>query len=600
MKRLLRCGAGALLAMLTACGAGSSSSAGGNQGSIMLALASYTAQVYQSQTSTTVNATLTRTGTVGNVALTLAGVPTGATWRVQSPGTGTTGSVTVGAGTAAAGTYPITVMASDGQVQSMATLTLTIGSFVQVSTQTGGALQLAMSTSFQPAEWDYKFFQSFPAATTPLGNLPPAHIRLQGVSQGVPQKADQTWDFTVLDAITQPVLGVGDHSPEFQIAVAPSFMYDAGHNFLDPTFVQFGTYAQNLVSYYNTGGFDANGNHYQSPATGERIKYWGIYNEPNINNVTASQYVTMYNTIVPMMQTIDPTLKFSAVELSDFGTEEQNFIPTFLSGVTAQVDVLSTHFYSSCNQSDSDQQVFSTVPAFTTGVQYLYSQLQGAGLTTVPVWVTENNVNADFSNGNGMSTCNPGQAFVLDARGSSAFFAAWRPYVFSQLGKAGATALYHWDFASDAQYGELDDQSGNTRLSYWVDYWLAHTFPSPPGAVILNFTTGSPSDDGGLETLAVQNPDKSVVVMVANHAVASASDNNGPGAPRTVLLDVSALGTFQTATLVTIDAKTDPLHGPMAGGVPVAAQIPLSLGGYGVSFLILNRAGGSGVGATRC
>src|SRR6516225_1090383 len=191
MKRVLRCGAGARLAMLTACGAGSSSAAGGNQGSIMLALASYTAQVYQSQTSTTVNATLARTGTVGNVALTLAGVPTGATWRVQSPGTGTTGSVTVGAGTAAAGTYPITVMASDGQVQSMATLTLTIGSFVQVSTQTGGALQLAMSTSFQPAEWDYKFFQSFPAATTPLGNLPPAHIRLQGVSQGVPQKADQ-------------------------------------------------------------------------------------------------------------------------------------------------------------------------------------------------------------------------------------------------------------------------------------------------------------------------------------------------------------------------------------------------------------------------
>jgi hypothetical protein len=69
--------------------------------------------------------------------------------------------------------------------------------------------------------------------------------------------------------------------------------------------------------------------------------------------------------------------------------------------------------------------------------------------------------------------------------------------------------------------------------------------------------------------------------------VASVGDNNGPGAPRTVLLDVSALGTFQTATLATIDAKTDPLHGPMAGGVPVAGQIPVSLKGYGVSFLTL-------------
>jgi hypothetical protein len=174
-------------------------------------------------------------------------------------------------------------------------------------------------------------------------------------------------------------------------------------------------------------------------------------------------------------------------------------------------------------------------------VQYLYQQLQTAGLTTVPIWVTENNVNADFSNGNGMSTCNPSQPFVLDTRGSSVFFAAWRPYVFSQLGKAGATALYHWDFASDAQYGELDDQTGNPRLSYWVDYWLAHTFPPSLAPALLNFATGNASDDGGLETLVVRNPDQSVVVMIANHAVAAASDNNGAGAPRTVLVDVSAV-----------------------------------------------------------
>jgi hypothetical protein len=572
------------LPFLAACGGGSSSS--GNAGAVTLTLASSNAQVYQSQASTTVNATIARTGTVGNVSFTLTGLPSGATSQVKSPGSGTMGSVTVGAGTAAAGNYPITVVASDGQVQDSASLTLSIGAFVQVGSQSGAPLKLAMSTSFQPAEWDYTFFQSFPGAAAPLGNLLPAHIRLQGVSEGVPQKQDQTWDFTVIDAITQPVLSVGDHSPEFQIALAPPFMYDSGHNFLDPTFVQFGEYAQNLVSYYNTGGFDANGNHYRS-ASPHPITYWGIYNEPNINNLTASQYVTMYNQIVPMMQTVDPSLKFSAVELADFGSEEQNFIPTFLAGVTAQVDVLSTHFYSTCNQKDSDQQVFGTVPGFATGVEYLHSQLQGAGLTTVPVWITENNVNADFDAGNGMSACNPGQPFVLDTRGSSAFFAAWRPYVFSQVGKAGAGALYHWDFAADAQFGEYDAQTDAPQLSYWVDYWLAHAFPSPPGAVLLNFVTGSASDDGGLETLAVKNPDASVVVMIANHALASASDNNGPGAPRTVLVDVSALGTFTSASLVTIDAKTDPVHGPTPGTVPVAAQIPLSFNGYGVEFLTL-------------
>ena len=111
---------------------------------------------------------------------------------------------------------------------------------VSVSNATNGPFSVAMSTSFQPAEWDFQFFQSFPAALTPLGNLQPHHIRLQGISQGVPQGAagspSTSWDFSTLDAITQPVLGVGDHSPEFQIAKAPPFMYqnnDSSQSFTD-------------------------------------------------------------------------------------------------------------------------------------------------------------------------------------------------------------------------------------------------------------------------------------------------------------------------------------------------------------------------------
>ena len=42
---------------------------------------------------------------------------------------------------------------------------------VTVQNTTGAAFDVAMSTSFQPAEWDYKFFQNFPGATTPLANF---------------------------------------------------------------------------------------------------------------------------------------------------------------------------------------------------------------------------------------------------------------------------------------------------------------------------------------------------------------------------------------------------------------------------------------------
>lgn len=248
------------------------------------------------------------------------------------------------------------------------------------------------------------------------------------------------------------------------------------------------------------------------------------------------------------------------------------------------MDVLATHFYSSCNQADSDEKVFSTVPGFATEVQSIRTQLQtNSNLVSVPVWVTENNVNADYDKGGGISACN-GNMFVTDKRGSSAYFAAWRPYVFSQLGKVGVQALYHWDFGADAQFGEVDYNTDAIQLSYWVDYWLARLFPNPPGANILRFSN---TDDADIEILSVQNPDNSVVIMISNHAVNASTDNNGPGAPRTISIDVSALGSFTSGSLLTIDANTSVTSGPTATSVTPSPQMTVTLNGYGVAFLTL-------------
>ncbi len=464
---------------------------------------------------------------------------------------------------------------------------------VVISKNTTGPFSVAMSTSFQPAEWDNAFFTLNPGAATTLGTLGPHHIRLQGVSQGVPQGSEGTnstaWDFSVLDAITQPVLRVGDHSPEFQIAKAPAFMYSgngSGNDFVDLTFGQFGGYAQNLVQYYNTGGFTANGQLYVSAAyPTDKVTWWAIYNEPNINNsLTPEQYTDMYNAVVPAMQAIDPTIKFAALELADFYQQPQNWVPTFVNGVKAHVDVMATHFYSTCNEADTDTTVMGTIPGFASDIQFFYTQMAtNPALASVPVWVTENNVNADYDKGGGISACN-GTAFVLDQRGSSPFFAAWRPYVFSQLGKAGVQALYHWDFGADKQYGEVDYNTGALQLGYWVDYWLGQEFSAGAGSQLLQYTT---TDDAELEALPVINVDGSVVVMVANHAVNEPTDNNGPGAVRSVLVDVSALGSFSSGSLLTIDKTTNVTTGPTASAVPTAAQITIQLNGYSVGFLSL-------------
>jgi hypothetical protein len=456
---------------------------------------------------------------------------------------------------------------------------------IVISKATNGPFRVAMSTSFQPAEWDDLFFTLNPTATTELGTLGPHHIRLQGVSQGVPQTTLSTWDFNILDAIAQPVLSVGDHSPEFQIAVAPPFMYDSNHNFIDSTYQQFAAYAQDLVRYYNLpGGFSASDGQHASPS-GIPITWWGIYNEPNFNNLDSTQYTKLYNEVVPAMQAVDGSLKYAAVELGDYSGLANQFLPAFVSGVTAQVDVLATHFYSTCNQKDSDTILFGTVPGFATEVGNIYTQLHtNPALAGVPVWVTENNVNADFQGANGRSTCNPGQAFVADPRGSSPFFAAWRPYVFSQLGKAGVEALYHWDFGADQQYGEVDYNTGAVQLGYWVDYWLGQMFPPAAAGNLLHYTA---TDDLELETLPVVNSDGSVVIMVANHAVNAAGDDNGPGASRSVQVDISALGAFSSGSLLTIDKNTSLSSGPTPTVVTPSTQATITLAGYGVAFLTL-------------
>jgi hypothetical protein len=572
----------AVLPLAAGCGSSSGRHVTGPQFAFTLGSAAVT--TFPGQTSSAIAITVTQSGSMANITASVGGLPTGVTATVQSPGTGNSGSLTVTNTSGAPGNYPLTVSLTDGTYSVTQPLTLTAGVLATVAANSTGTFQVAMSTSFQVAEWNQGFFQNFSSAQPELNTLNPQHTRMQVMSEAIPQTAANTWDFTMLEQTVEPIQESSDHSPEFQVAYAPGFMYVNGTTtFTDPTFQQFAGYAANLVRYYNKGGFTAGGTLYQSPNS-YPMTYWGIYNEPNGNGITASEYVQMYNTLVPAMLAVDPTIKIVALELSDYGNQEQLFVPPFVQSVTAQVDVLATHFYSTCNQSDTDQTVMNTVPGFGEGVQYIYSQLAtNPKLTNVPVWILENNVNADYEGANGMSTCNPGQVFVDDHRGSSAFFAAWRPYVFSQVGKAGAQALYHWSYNGDQQYGEFNDTSGQLQLSYWVDYWLGMYFGQTQWQ-LLNATS---NDDANVEVLAVQQPGGPTMVMITDHAVANATDDNGPGAPRTVLVDVSALGSFTSGKQLTLDANTSPTNGPTEQSITPAAQMQVTLGGYGTTILTL-------------
>jgi len=596
--------------LLASCGGDTSAPAPPAPISISLSASSLTA--LQDGTPAPVSVTVQRPAGNAN-AVTLSVTPVlGLSAQIVSPVAGTTGQVTFSVAGASAGPHSVTVQATDGTTSATASLVVDVAVVATVQAATNvnagfhGTLQNFMSTSFQPAEWDYQLFTSVPSAATTLSALGAQHIRLQPMSAGTPQKADQSWDFTTLDAILNPVIAGGDKSPELQLAVAPAWMNDASGHLMPAHFSDFASYAANVVKYYNTtAGFqDSQGvTHVHSAANPTPITWWGIFNEPNINGLLPADYLNLYNVVVPAMLSAGSIvpIKFVAVELSDWGSEPQRYLPTFVNGVTAQVDALGTHYYSSCNQSDLDSALFASIPGvFVPHVQYIYQELKTVPkLASVPVWVTENNVNADFQGANGYSQCNPGQRFVLDHRGTSAFFAAWRPYLFSQLGQAGIESLYHWAFGADAQYGEIDSVTGKTYLSDWVDYYLARYYPfCDPGApgclgsgsTILQSTTTEQSGAQSVELLATRNPDASVVVMVSDHAVNAPSDNNGPGQARTVVVDVSALGPFLSGTQMTLDAGTDPIAGPAATNFAPSSQMTVRLGGYGTTFLTFSPA----------
>jgi hypothetical protein len=499
----------------------------------------------------------------------------------------------------------MTVTAGSQTVTTSFTLTVAPvvkpGATVDTTLGIGGVLKQTMATSFQIAEWTPDIWgtgTTTAAQESQLTSLGAQHIRLQAISEAIPMKASSqastSWDFTMLDATVQPVLASGDHSPEFQIAVAPTWMRDS-NGYLDVTnhLQDFADYAANLVRYYNKGGFVWGGVSFKS-ASSYPITWWGIYNEFNLTTMTVSEYIKVYNTVVPAMLAVDPTIKIVALELSDYGLgtgeagDPELYLPSFVStaasgGVKAQVDAIGTHLYGGCDQAYTDEKLFSSVPDFVSNIAYLRQELAVRNdLASVPVWVTETNLNADYPLSSGMSSCTPTKTYVTDTRGMSPFFAAWRPYVYAQLAKAGNQALYHWTYTGTKQYGEVDT-SGTPYLGYWVDRALANAFSSSSmGTQSMVSTTNTDSTE--IETLATVNSTGQLTVMVVNRAVASSTDNNGAGKPRTIVMDLSNYSLFYAASQTQVDANTSVTSGPAWAGVTPAARMTVTIPGYGMAI----------------
>ena len=83
---------------------------------------------------------------------------------------------------------------------------------------------------------------------------------------------------------------------------------------------------------------------------------------------------------------------------------------------------------------------------------------------TIPVWLTEVNVNADWGN----------DAYK---RPWSQFAAAWWGAAFAELAPLGVGMIDEYDLVDGPQFGLLDSQTGNPYMSYYITAVLDQAFP---------------------------------------------------------------------------------------------------------------------------
>jgi hypothetical protein len=426
----------------------------------------------------------------------------------------------------------------------------------------------------------------------------------------MPEIVQNQWSFASLDALVNNVFAAGEQ-PLMNIKFAPDWQWTCTSpqtgqtgSVRDTTFQQYAQYMARLVSYYNKGSVTTEtGTVITNPAgTSHAITYWEPWNEPDLNNetpcapstgvaLTPTQYVTMWNAVTAAMLQVDPTLKFvgPATAGAQFGsstTTGNDYVDQLMAGAVTKPAAISFHGYGYWDNTVSDKWIFDgdnsdPVSSCCGGVTDLTH-----GITSIrskypdtPVWLTEVNVNADWGNDS-------------YKRPWSEFAAAWWATAFQQTAPLGVGVIHEYDIADSPQFGMIDDQTGDRRISYYVFQLLDQAFPA--GSTMLS----SSSTDSGILSLAARKPDGTVSVMVIDRKVASDTVRSSCGAggvatPVTVSLSgIQATSvTLQQLDKTNVNCSTAAATPPTVQTVSPSQSVTLNFPGYGVAVLSITPGG---------
>src|SRR4051812_23912011 len=292
---------------------------------------------------------------------------------------------------------------------------------VTVSATTTGTLSTQISTNNVYAG----MITQYPVAVTNFRSLALPLVRLHigddGGAPAMPEINQNQWSFTNLNSLVNDVTATGQR-PVMNIKFAPDWMWTCSSfgqvgSVRDQTFQTFAAYMARLVSYYNVGSMTTEtGTVITNPAgTSNRIDYWEIWNEPDLNNetpcapasgqaLTPTQYVTMWNAVAPAMLAVDPTLKLvgPATAGAQFGSSTgADYIPKLMAGATVMPYAISFHGYGYWDNTVSDKWIFDgdgTSGCACGGVADINNPAKAIGKAYpgYPLWITEVEGNRDW------------------------------------------------------------------------------------------------------------------------------------------------------------------------------------------------------------
>jgi hypothetical protein len=368
-----------------------------------------------------------------------------------------------------------------------------------------------------------------------------------------PKPPPEPWDFQWLDGVVKVVEDVKKNGgPDYIMTIhnAPQWMTTdfqmVGH--LPRNFDDYAKYCARIVSYYNRGSFvDDAGRTVTSPFGPLGIKYWEIWNEPDINDVgggdvavmTPDEYARLFATVAPAMRAVDPSIKIGGPNTVADYEDTLSYVHALL-GTGATVDFLAMHQYQA-GPGMPDGESFRATAAIVN-----------RPTTTLPIVISESNSDANDD----------------QRRTGGPFEWAAMPLMYEAHVVAGTWRVLRWETYESA-YDLVDAARGKLVTTYWAEqiFWSA----VPEGATRVACTTSSPDVD----CLATVSTAGKLKIAVINRGVAHEADFDGDGVAHAVT--IAAPGKADFAIRV-VDR-----HTPPNGGPATTHGTTLVLDGYGVA-----------------